>query len=167
MKNILTENMLRFGTKNLNETIRKKLHEATNYESSMESLYQGVVTKLNDALKKYQAANPTVSKFKDKVYAWGKKGLGTPADPNTVGVNDVKYYIIYGQAGRTIEEENSVTNLKSLLVANGPQGIANTLIAYLNEIPQEIQNYGAYRNAKTVIDNWKKTYTTPVPPSKD
>ena len=186
MKNLLSENMLRFGTKNLSEAaqrelvlksimetinehglhndIRQQLMEASStYEGSMESLYQGVVNELNKALKAYQTANPAVTKFRNKVFAWNKKGLGKPADPNMQGITDAKYYIIYGPSGSTSEEEESVTYLSTLMVSNGPKTIANRLTAYLNTIPTQI----AIVNARAVVNNWLKTNTVPKPVSKN
>ena len=186
MKNLLSENMLRFGTKNLSEAaqreltlksimetinehglhneIRSRLTEApSTYEGSMESLYQGVVNALNKSLKAYQTANPAVIKFQNTVFAWNKKGLGKPADPNMVGITDAKYYIIYGPKGSTSEEKESVTYISTLMPSNGAQTIGRQLTNYLNTIPTQIQA----APAKSVVNNWVKTYTVPKPAAKD
>jgi len=199
MKNLLSENMLRFGTKNLSEAaqrelvlksiietinehglhneIRSRLTEAqSTYEGSMDSLYQGLVNALNKPLKTHQTADPKDTKYLSvdrksfKVWAWGKKGIGKPADPNMQGITDAEYYLILGPQGSKSPLDESITYLSTLMSnymggVTGPQRVGQKLTEFL-------KNFGLKHPKITpsvglpVITAWVKTYETVPPPSK-
>ena len=172
MKNILAENMLRFGTKNISEAdIRTKLTEAAVDATSVQALYSSVVAALNKELKAKQTANPNKTGIQGTIFGYNQAGVGPEGEGH-----DIKFYLTYKKADSTSGAtggslDGSVTNLTYYTYQDGPKTQANTLKTYIKTLPDGTKYpklLGKDFNvagAIAAIDAWLKPYQATVTPT--
>jgi hypothetical protein len=149
MKNLLSENMMRFGTKNLTEAAKKDLV----VKSIMETIEQhGLYLEVRKALTEADAPKPGFAfpydtKFKD-VEKLGVKVKGRIDDPETGGFEEYGPFVV--QSPTSLTEASTI--LQEIIKILGTTGTGDTakLAAAINKI--NANNYYAIL--------WKVKYGT-------
>jgi hypothetical protein len=110
MKNLLSENMLRFGTKNLNEMTKQNIIALS--EQNNRSTVANITLHLDDIMA---TGNPTRINYENTaVFSFPKTGqtlsgktLGTAANDSYIYKMENNYYAIIGNIGTCVEKNNN------------------------------------------------------------
>jgi hypothetical protein len=147
MKNILSENLLRFGVKNLSEAEKLNLQEQK--ESDLNGIMNQVATILNNEIVKKIQADSNFPQTKITV------------ERKTISDN-VSYNWKYGNV--TIKGANdSLIDYKTLMASNGPKIIGDLIKGAFNvntnrSLPKILQRLPQPGLARTV-DKWVSSFS--------
>ena len=153
MKNILADNLLRFGVKNLSESDIKKLHEQQKPGEALYNLMNSVAALLNKEIDAKIQADPRFPQTKLTVER------STDAEK---AIYNWKYgpVTIKGAGDATIDDKQLMGNNGAVIIGNLIKGAFNV---QLNpKLPKTLQQLRLPGLLK-MVDGWVANYTQQTP----
>ena len=148
MKNILSENMQRFGTKNLTESAKKKLIVKSIMETiNQHGLQEAVKSALNEDVYEELKANPSPEKVAEVIY--NAKGTFNDSEAHVIAaLMACKTYADWSAAAKIFYEEHGKTIIKYMASFLGGTEVTRPIHAGTSIFRELVRLYGSEEKAR-------------------